>query len=105
MKLEYEFQAGPSSYDDEHDEEYFDTETFIFDASYKQVKNAVVDIVFNDYFKDFFKDKTKKEEFKSKITSFITDIDDKDVLEEIFEEKLHDYFESDAFESFKNSIN
>ena len=102
MELEYEFQTGPSSYDDELCEEYFDTESFVYEASYKQVENAVVDIVFNEYFSQFFKDKSVKEEFKIKLKSFITNLDDEIDFEEFYSEALHEYFEDEAAEQFRN---
>ena len=102
MELEYEFKVGGSTYDDDLCEEYFDTEPFVFEASYKQVKNAVVDIIFDEYFRKFFTDKSTKEEFKSKLKSLITDLDDWIDFEEFYNEALHDYFEDEAAEEFRN---
>lgn len=94
MEFSYEIQSGPSYYDSDFDEEYYDTETIYYEPDYDEIENAVIDIIFDNYFKKVVID---KKTFKEKLKEFITDLDLQEI-EDYFEDDLKEYFREDAME-------
>ncbi len=105
MEIEYEFQTSESSYDDDLGEEYFNTDTFVFNTTEQDVdvEEALTDIIYNQYFKDCFSSDIQKEMFKRKLKEFINYANGEE-LEDLFYEALKDYFEPQAKEQFYEEI-
>ena len=94
MEFSYEIQSGPTYYDENFDEEYYDTQTIYYEPDYDEIENAVIDIIFDNYFKKVVID---KKTFKEKLKEFITDLDLQEI-EDYFEDDLKEYFREDAME-------
>lgn len=101
MEIEYEFQTSPSEFDDDLGEEYFETDTFVFNTTEQDVdvEEALTDIIYNQYFSDCFKTNIEKTMFKKKLKEFISYSNGVE-LEDLFYEGLKDYFEPQAREQF-----
>lgn len=86
-KFTYEIitECGYIENSDEYD--YWGDE-FEYEVDYRDVEDAIVDIVASGYFNG-----DKKE-----IKEFLDDYDLYDYLAETLEDELHDYFEEEAFE-------
>ena len=95
-------------------ETYFDAVTdeyveqgidFQYEVSWADVKDALVNIIFNRFFRPLPEMMDKKENIKNckgAIIKFISDTDIEETLVETMEEDLKEYFEPDAFESLKD---
>lgn len=96
MVISYDLRTSSIYYDDINDEEYYDTETIEFEPSQKELNNAIVDIIYDNYFKGTVADVKKFKEQLKDLMSYL----DIDCIDEYFEDELKDYFEEEAFNSF-----
>ena len=85
------------------DETVEGTEEFTYEADWKDVHNAIIDIVYgNNFRKMLATTHSEKNVIKSCIKEFIEDHDLYDILEENLEEELKEYFEEEAFKSLED---
>ena len=96
MVISYDVRTSSIYYDDINDEEYYDTETIEFEPSQKELNNAIVDIIYDNYFRGTIADVKKFKEQLNNLMSYL----DIDCIDEYFEDELKDYFEEEAFNSF-----
>ena len=89
MTLNYEVEVYYDPIDD-----YSETESFEYEPSFEDVKNAILEIICNKYFKKTVID---KQTFKKNLQNFIEDLGID--FDDAFEEDLKNYFYKDAMES------
>lgn len=85
FKYEMITECGYIASSDEYD--YWGDE-FEYEVDYRDLEDAIVELVASDYLNGD----------KKKIKEFLDDFDLYDVLTEVLEDELHDYFEEEAFE-------
>lgn len=98
----YTRQCGPSSYSEYTDEEFYDEEDFEYEVSAEEIRNALTELIFDNYFAKvpgLKKNKDAVAETKKAINKFISDNDFEDDLSDAYEDGLKDYFQEDAFNS------
>lgn len=98
----YSRQCGPSSYSEYTDEEFYDEEEFEYEVSAEDIRDALADLIFDDYFAKVPGLKENKDavaETKKAIRNLIWDNDFEDDLSDAYEDELKDYFQEDAFDS------
>lgn len=98
----YSRQCGPSSYSEYTDEEFYDEEDFEYEVSAEEIRDALTDLIFDDYFAkvpDLKENKDAIAETKKAIRNLIWDNDFEDDLSDAYEDELKDYFQEDAFNS------
>ena len=92
-----------SKYDCYLDEMAEDTEEFTYEADWKDVHDAIIDIVYNNNFRKMLATThSEKVVIKSCVKDFIEDHDLYDILEENLEEELKEYFKEEAFKSLED---
>lgn len=98
----YSRQCGPSSYSEYTDEEFYDEEDFEYEVSAEEIRDALTELIFDDYFAKvpgLKENKNAVAETKKAIRKFIDDNDMEDDLSDAYEDGLKEYFEEDAFNS------
>ena len=98
----YSRQCGPSSYSEYTDEEFYDEEDFEYEVSAEEIRDALTELIFDDYFAKVSGIKENKDtvaETKKAIKNLIWDNDFEDDLSDAYEDELKDYFQEDAFNS------
>lgn len=97
--------TGRSFYDSLTDEFVEEGRDFQYEVSWQDVKEALVNIIFNRFFRPVPTMMAKKENVKkckAAIEKFIFDTDIEEYLVDAMEEDLKEYFEADAIESLKD---
>lgn len=109
----YTRQCSPSYYSEQTDEEFCDEESYEYEVELDEVRDALSKIIYQDHFLNVIKTIPgiqNDEELKKKICREITnainrmiyDCDLEDILSELHEDGLKDYFEQDAMECWNN---
>ena len=98
----YSRQCGPSYYSEQTDEEFYDTEDFEYEVDSSSIREALSEIITDDYFSKIPAVKNNKElksEIEKAVASFIGDNDLEDDLADAYEDELKEHFEEEAFDS------
>lgn len=101
----YTRQCGPSRYSAQTDEEFCDEEDFEFEVSNEDIREALSELIFDNYFCNVPGLKDNKEmvlKIKAGIKSFIWDNDFEDDLSDSYEDELKEYFAEQAADSWND---
>lgn len=110
----YTRQCSPSYYSEQTDEEFCDEESYEYEVELDEVRDGLSEIIYQDYFLNVIKsipgiednnDLKQKiyREIRKSINKMIYDCDLEDVLCELHEDGLKDYFEQDAMDCWNNN--
>jgi len=95
----YTRQCGPSYYSAQTDEEFCDEEDVEIEVSNEEIREALSELLFDDYFSNIPGVKDNKEtaaKIKAGIVKFIWDNDLEDDLADSYEDGLKEYFAESA---------
>ncbi len=103
MGKEFRYERVISSqYDSTMDEDFEETEEFVYEADWRDVQLAVINLVYRDYFKINQIEKEQVNAIQNSIKTFIEKHDLYEQLIDDYEEDIKEYFEKEAFESLED---
>ena len=95
----YTRQVGPSYYSAQSDEEFCDKESFDYSVSDEEIKDAIIEILFNDFFSEVLKPLNNEQiciDIKKQIGEMVDYLNIDGKIEKFYEDELKDVFEEDA---------
>lgn len=98
----YYIPTGADYYSEQTDETFCEETEYDYQVSDDEIKNAILDIVYELYFDKCALDDDKKKKIKKSIAIFLDENDLIDTLVDNFDNDLKDYFEEEAIKSARN---